>query len=151
MFQTLTLPSRTQTLPISLTSSPIPTSLRFSRRAFPVRCRAATAEDFFRCVAAGSLYEVLKIKQSASAADIKKAYRRMAKIHHPDASSSPDGCEFIQIRDAYETLSDPMARSAYDVSIGRRRSSFSTFSSSTSVGRRPGYQQSRRWESDQCW
>ncbi|KAL8142129.1 hypothetical protein V2J09_015161 [Rumex salicifolius] len=170
MFQTLAVPSPVQSLSFAAKASTNSTSLHFSRRAYSVRCSAATVDDFSRCLVESrhatpaSLYEVLKVKQNASPADIKKAYRRLAKIHHPDAASdsSPDGRDFIQIYNAYETLSDPMTRSVYDLSIGRMMarsagstSSFNSYSSSSSststVGRRPGFYPTRRWESDQCW
>ncbi|KAL9671220.1 hypothetical protein QQ045_008786 [Rhodiola kirilowii] len=66
-----------------------------------------------------SLYEVLRIKRNASLIDIKKAYRNLAKLYHPDSlSDQADSRNFMAIRDAYATLSDPTARALYDLSIG---------------------------------
>ena len=61
-------------------------------------------------------YEVLGITKSATDADIKKAYRKLAKKYHPDAN--PDNKEaeakFKEITEAYEVLSDENKRAAYD-------------------------------------
>ena len=60
-------------------------------------------------------YEVLGVSRSASAEDIKKAFRRLAMQYHPDRNSQ-DGAEarFKEIGEAYEVLSDAEKRSAYD-------------------------------------
>jgi|7_EtaG_2_1085326.scaffolds.fasta_scaffold38995_2 molecular chaperone DnaJ len=61
------------------------------------------------------LYAVLGVKKSASQAEIKAAYRKLAKIHHPDISQdlkSED--KFKEISTAYEILSDPAKRKNYD-------------------------------------
>jgi molecular chaperone DnaJ len=60
-------------------------------------------------------YEVLGISRNASDDEVKRAYRRLAKQYHPDANKE-DGAEsrFIEINEAYEALSDPQKRAAYD-------------------------------------
>ncbi|MBE3561593.1 MAG: molecular chaperone DnaJ [Ktedonobacteraceae bacterium] len=60
-------------------------------------------------------YEVLGISRNASEDEIKKAFRRLAKQYHPDANKE-QGAEarFIEINEAYEVLSDPQKRAAYD-------------------------------------
>jgi molecular chaperone DnaJ len=60
-------------------------------------------------------YEVLGVSRSASEEEIKKAFRRLAKQYHPDANKE-QGAEarFIEINEAYEILSDPQKRAAYD-------------------------------------
>lgn len=61
------------------------------------------------------LYEVLGVSRDASAEDIKKAYRRLAREHHPDVNGDPAAEErFKQITGAYEILSDPEKRARYD-------------------------------------
>jgi len=57
-------------------------------------------------------YDTLGIAKNATQDDIKKAYRRMAGIHHPDKGG--DTAEFQKIQQAYETLSDPQKKQQYD-------------------------------------
>jgi molecular chaperone DnaJ len=60
-------------------------------------------------------YEVLGVDRSASQQDIKKAYRQMARRYHPDVSDEPDAeSHFKEINEAYQVLSDPEKRNAYD-------------------------------------
>jgi molecular chaperone DnaJ len=68
----------------------------------------ATKEDF---------YKILGVERNASDAEIKKSYRSLAMKHHPDRNAdNPEAAEvkFKQIKEAYEVLSDPKKRSAYD-------------------------------------
>jgi DnaJ family protein A protein 2 len=62
------------------------------------------------------LYELLGVPPDASAADIKKAYRKKAKEHHPDKNpNDPDAAEkFQEMAAAYEILNDPNTREVYD-------------------------------------
>jgi len=64
------------------------------------------------------LYEVLGVNKNASAADIKKAYRRLAMKHHPDRNTGDDAAkaekQFKEAKAAYEILSDEQKRAAYD-------------------------------------
>ena len=56
---------------------------------------------------AKSLYETLGVSESATQAEIKKAYRKLARKYHPDICKKPE-CEekFKEINAAYEVLSD---------------------------------------------
>lgn len=68
----------------------------------------AAKEDF---------YKLLEVGKNASDAEIKKSYRRMAMKYHPDRNKdNPEEAEkkFKQIKEAYEVLSDPKKRAAYD-------------------------------------
>lgn len=57
-------------------------------------------------------YQTLGVAKNATPDDIKKAYRRLAGIHHPDKGG--DTAEFQKIQEAYETLSDPNKKQQYD-------------------------------------
>ncbi len=61
-------------------------------------------------------YEVLGLERGASAEEIKKAYRSLAKKHHPDFNKDDTraGKKFNEIKDAYDVLSDPQKREQYD-------------------------------------
>ncbi len=61
-------------------------------------------------------YKTLELHESASQADIKRAYHRLAKAHHPDSRSDGDGDHehIAKINAAYEVLGDPTARKSYD-------------------------------------
>lgn len=61
-------------------------------------------------------YKLLEVEKNASAADIKKAYHRLAKQHHPDKNPGDKASEskFKEISEAYEILSDTQKRAAYD-------------------------------------
>ncbi|KAM7513653.1 hypothetical protein LguiA_003236 [Lonicera macranthoides] len=92
---------------------------------------------------ATNFYKVLSLSSEKVGFDeIKKAYRTMALKFHPDVSPNPSTKEentrrFLELRDAYETLSDPVLRQRYDMKLylgddslgfgfeGNRRGSFS--------------------------
>ena len=57
-------------------------------------------------------YATLGVAKNATPEDIKKAYRRLAAIHHPDKGG--DTAEFQKVQAAYETLSDPQKKQEYD-------------------------------------
>ena len=67
---------------------------------------AATQEDY---------YELLGVSRDASHADIKRAFRRLARELHPDVSPDPEADRrFRAVAEAYEVLSDPNRRATYD-------------------------------------
>lgn len=63
-----------------------------------------------------NLYEILGVSEHASADDIKRAYRDLAKTHHPDRTGGDKSKEasFKEMSAAYEVLSDPKKREQYD-------------------------------------
>jgi DnaJ-class molecular chaperone len=58
------------------------------------------------------MYDILGLDKSASEADIKKAYRKLAMKHHPDKGGDPE--QFKKIQGAYDILSDPQKRENFD-------------------------------------
>ena len=62
-----------------------------------------------------SLYETLEVSEGASADEIKKAYRKLARKYHPDVNKDPQAEEkFKEINAAYEVLSDAEKKQQYD-------------------------------------
>ena len=60
-------------------------------------------------------YEVLGVPRDATAEDIQRAYRKLARAYHPDVNKDPDAEErFKEISEAYDVLSDPETRKRYD-------------------------------------
>jgi curved DNA-binding protein len=60
-------------------------------------------------------YKTLGLERTASADEIKKVYRRLARKYHPDVSKEPNAEEkFKEVQEAYEVLKDPEKRAAYD-------------------------------------
>lgn len=60
-------------------------------------------------------YKVLEVKRSASAADIKRAYRKLSLKYHPDKNPSPDAAtKFAELSQAYNVLSNDETRQLYD-------------------------------------
>ena len=72
-------------------------------------------------------YELLGVPRTATEADIKSAFRTLARELHPDVSTEPDaGVRFRDVAEAYEVLSDPERRATYDRygKAGLRRGGF---------------------------
>jgi hypothetical protein len=119
-----------------------------------VKATAAVAPPPTAARGGKSLYEVLQVKDTASVREIKAAYRSLAKRTHPDVA--PIGAvDFLEIREAYETLSDPQQRSRYDLEFNRvNRIELEIMGIGYGFGLRysgSGRMGSRRWETDQCW
>ncbi|KAI3460407.1 hypothetical protein Pfo_017070 [Paulownia fortunei] len=101
----------------------------------------ATAErTSHNALQTASLYEVLGVQTGATCQEIKSAYRKLARVLHPDVASNAAD-EFMQVHAAYATLSDPEKRAVYDSSLFRQRRRAGGSSGSSR----------RTWETDQCW
>ncbi|XP_041001831.1 chaperone protein dnaJ 20, chloroplastic-like [Juglans microcarpa x Juglans regia] len=86
--------------------------------------RATINDVFVTDEAAGlSFYDLLGIPESGSLVEIKQAYKKLARMYHPDVSP-PGRVEeytkrFIRVQEAYEILSDPRRRALYDRDLAR--------------------------------
>lgn len=75
-----------------------------------------------RAVAAGEdLYALLGVDSDASVDEIRRAYRALARRHHPDTNPAHEAAGFRRIAAAYEVLGDDRDRSAYDRAIWLER------------------------------
>lgn len=88
-------------------TNPQDTSIAKELRQAELELKKSKRKDF---------YKILGVEKDASENDIKKAYRKLAIVHHPD--KNPDDADseqrFKEIGEAYETLSDPEKRARYD-------------------------------------
>ncbi|KAF5767429.1 putative DnaJ domain, Chaperone J-domain superfamily [Helianthus annuus] len=93
-----------------------------------------------------SLYEVLGVEIGADTREVKSAYRRLARVLHPDVGSCESSAdEFMRVHSAYATLADPVKRAEYDRSLVQTRMGGVCPVGGCRSGSR------RRWETDQCW
>ena len=84
-------------------------------------------------------YETLGVARNASPEDIKRAYRTLARRHHPDANREDPHAEerFKAITHAYDVLSDPEKRQRYDMFGDERASAASAVSQTSSMRSSP--------------
>ncbi|MEG4046323.1 J domain-containing protein [Microcoleus sp. Pol17C6] len=69
-------------------------------------------------------YSLLGLHPSASPIEIRRSYRELSKLYHPDTTELPPAvatAKFQQLNNAYATLSNPERRLAYDLKIGYSR------------------------------
>ncbi|XP_039123860.1 chaperone protein dnaJ 20, chloroplastic-like [Dioscorea cayenensis subsp. rotundata] len=89
-------------------------------RAVGLKTRAAVKEGG---KVGASFYDLLGISEGGSLEEIKRAYKKMARKYHPDVSPPDLASEytrrFIELQEAYETLSDPGRRAMYDRDLAR--------------------------------
>jgi curved DNA-binding protein CbpA len=74
--------------------------------------------------APATYYDLLKLHPSASVQQIRRAYRELSKLYHPDTTKLPAAVavtKFQQLNEAYATLSSPERRFTYDLKIGYSR------------------------------
>jgi hypothetical protein len=68
-------------------------------------------------------YEVLGLPRDATLAQIRRRYKQLVRKYHPDVAANKETAHrlFLQIKDAYESLNDPIRRRAYDASLTMER------------------------------
>jgi curved DNA-binding protein CbpA len=66
-------------------------------------------------------YEVLQLSPNANDETVERVYRLLAKRYHPDNQSTGDSGKFAELREAFEVLSHPETRAAYDVRYDENR------------------------------
>ena len=59
-------------------------------------------------------YAILEVSSIATATEIKKSYRRLARLHHPDLNQNGRDIQIKRLNEAYEVLRDPKKRAVYD-------------------------------------
>jgi curved DNA-binding protein CbpA len=67
-----------------------------------------------------NFYEILRIPIEADADMIRTAFRKLARQYHPDAGDGSSSERFREAAEAYETLTDPVRRQAYNKTLSRR-------------------------------
>lgn len=60
-------------------------------------------------------YALLEVQTSATPDEIKRAYRRLVRLYHPDANQGAEDSHIRQLNEAYAVLSDPARRATYDI------------------------------------
>lgn len=88
-------------------ANPQDTSIAQELRQAELELKKSKRKDF---------YKIIGVEKDASENDIKKAYRKLAIVHHPDKNPDDEDAEkrFKEIGEAYETLIDPEKRARYD-------------------------------------
>src|SRR3954465_11659526 len=75
-----------------------------------------------------TFYDVFDLDERATAQQVRTAYLRLMKLHHPDKSSGQQTPGFVALINlCYETLSDPVKRAAYDADLRRRSDATAAF------------------------
>lgn len=59
-------------------------------------------------------YGLLEVYPTATSTEIKQAYRKLVRLHHPDLTQQQQDSKIKRINEAYEVLSDPQKRAAYN-------------------------------------
>lgn len=100
-----------------------PATVPRPRPPLPPRARGVRRDGGVRTAEQPTFYDLLGISSEGTFEDVRAAYRRMARKYHPDVSPPDAAAEntrrFIEVQEAYETLSDPSRRATYDRALAR--------------------------------
>jgi plasmid stabilization system protein ParE len=89
-------------------------------------------------------YDILGVSRSANESDIKRAYRKLAIVYHPDKNPDPTAEQFFKlINEAYEVLGDPPKRARYDIELMEPIAAFRTSPPPPPRHRDPAYRPRR--------
>lgn len=93
-------------------------------------------------------YRVLGLKRTATGAEIKSAYRRLARLRHPDVNRGSEKAarEFALIARAYRTLSNPHERAYHDAQLDRKASPSILYSNNPHAQRARNLAVQTRWD-----
>lgn len=109
-----------------------------------------TGSDQLKKNSSINLYHVLGLSFGATKEEIKASYRRLARLHHPDAApldgKDKSAQDFMDIHSAYTTLFNPNSRADYD----RRLMTSMRVRNNGDIYRTQQWR-GRNWETDQCW
>ncbi|XXG60067.1 hypothetical protein AAC387_Pa04g2052 [Persea americana] len=110
--------------------------LRSPSAARSLSMRTSATYTFAEPVYTNSLYQVLCVARGSTCHEIKAAYRRLARIWHPDVVASDQrdtsADKFMKVHTAFSTLSDPEKRADYDQKLLQRPRPFPFTASSSS-------------------
>lgn len=93
-------------------------------------------------------YKILGVKQTATNAEIKSAYRRLARMRHPDVNRGSEKAarEFSLLSRAYRSLTDPNERAYHDAQLDQRNSSSILYSSNPHAQRARNVTVQTHWD-----
>ena len=93
-------------------------------------------------------YRVLGVKQTATSAEIKSAYRRLARLRHPDVNRGSEKAarEFALLSRAYRSLTDPQERAFHDAQLQQKNSSSILYSSNPHAQRARSVAVQSQWD-----
>jgi len=66
-------------------------------------------------------YAILEVSPTATATEIRRSYRRLARLHHPDLNQQALDIHIKRLNEAYEVLRDPLKRAAYDQQLAEEK------------------------------